>query len=123
MLGVVVLIGLLGCVVGSLVLARWKEHSDDEALAIAAEVTYAINRALGGESVVAVQALAARPWRRGRVVLSVPRGYEWLLDELVGTVLPHVPHDVELVMPGAEGRPGRPLATWVASGAVSREAA
>ena len=123
MLGVVVLIGLVGCVVGPLVLVRWKERKDDEALAISAEVGYAINRVLGGESVVTVQARAARPWRPGRVAPSVPRGYEWLLDEVAGTVLRHVPHDFELIMPGAEGRPGRPLATRVANGAVARKAA
>jgi hypothetical protein len=114
MLEVVVLMALAASVVGPLVLARWKARSDAEALGVAAEVVHAVNRALGGESLIAVRAVAARPWRRGRVLLSVPPGFEWLLDEVVGTVLRHVPGGFEVVMPGGEGHPGRPLAARVA---------
>jgi hypothetical protein len=123
MLDVMMLIALVGSVVGPLMVARWKERKDDEALAVSAEVVYAMNRALGGESVIAVHALAARPWRRGRVLLSVSPGYEWLLDEVMGSVLRHVPSEFEVVVPGGEGAARRPLATWVASGAVLRKAA
>ena len=40
--------------------------------------------------------------RHGQVQLSVPHGDEWLLDEVCGPVLRHVPTDFDLVMAGGE---------------------
>jgi hypothetical protein len=62
--------------------------------------------ALGGESYLTVSADPPAPWRRGRIVLSTPRGFEWLVECSAGEVLAVLPEDWELVVPRrGEARP------------------
>ncbi len=98
MLSVVVLLLLAASVVGPLVVLRWRDRLDERAQAVRAKVAYVVKRALGGESLVAVNVIPARPWRTGRVQPSVPTGYEWLLDKVSASVLREVPPDFELVV-------------------------
>ena len=93
---------VLAAFIAPLAYRRWADRQDERATAIVADVRSVANRVLGGESVVAVNALGARPWRHGQVYLSVPHGDEWLLDEVCGPVLRHVPTDFDLVMAGGE---------------------
>lgn len=95
----VVLLFLVASVVGPLLVLRRRDRLEERALAIRAKVAYVVNRALGGESLVAVNVNAPRPWRPGRVQLTVPPGHEWLLEKVAAIVLSHVPPDFELVIP------------------------
>ena len=105
MFDLVVLAVVLVAFIGPLVYRRWADRQDERATAIVADVRSVANRVLGGESVVAVNAIGARPWRHGQVHLSVPHGEEELLDEVCGPVLRHVPADFDLVMSGGEWEP------------------
>jgi hypothetical protein len=96
---------VLAAFVGPLVYMRWADRQDERATAVVADVRSVANRVLGGESVLAVNAVGARPWRHGQVHLSVPHGDQWLLDEVCGPVLRRVPTDFDLVVSGGEGEP------------------
>ena len=102
MLDLVAITVVLAAFIGPLAYRRWADRQDERATAVVADVRSVANRVLGGESVVAVNALGARPWRHGQVHLSVPHGDAWLLDEVCGPVLRHVPTDFDLVMAGGE---------------------
>jgi hypothetical protein len=96
------LVGLLligGLVVVPLVLREWSDRRWGRALEVRARAHRAALLALGGESYLAVSAEPAAPWRRGRVVLSAPAGFEWLVECTAGDVLATLPEDWELVVP------------------------
>src|SRR5919109_1709071 len=63
-----------------LVWLKRRERAEDRALTVRAEIQSAVNRALEGESLLAVQVEPASSFHRGRVVLSTPTGYEWLVE-------------------------------------------
>ena len=122
--GILVLLILGVLVIGPLVFLRWRDRLDEQALAIRAEVAYIVNRALGGESLVAVNVIPARPWRTGRVQLSVPTDYGWLLDKVSASVLSRVPPDFELVVPAEHRvRPLRGARASAPNGTVMARAA
>jgi hypothetical protein len=75
-----------------------REHAEDRALTVRAEIQSAVNRALDGESLLAVQVEPASSFHRGRVVLSTPTGYEWLVHEAWTPVIEHSPRDYEVVL-------------------------
>jgi len=66
--------------IGPLVWRIWQDRRQDEGDVIAADIRAAINRRLRGESLVAVRVTPRAPWRSGRIVLSVPSGYESLVE-------------------------------------------
>lgn len=89
--------------VGSLVIAPlvWRVRQDrraERALAIRAYVHAALVRALGGESLVAVNVEPPAAWRPGRVVLSAPAEWAFLLAPAWSAVAEGVPTDYELVI-------------------------
>jgi hypothetical protein len=47
-----------------------------------ADIHHAANRALGGESLLAIRVDYPTPWRRGHVHLSAPLGHEWLVVDV-----------------------------------------
>jgi hypothetical protein len=105
------LIGAL--TVGPLLLREWHDRRRNLALAVRARAHRAVLQALGGESYLTVSADPPAPWRRGRVVLSAPAGFEWLIECSAGDVLAVLPADWELVVPRrseVQGAPGRPRA-------------
>ena len=60
----------------------WLQQHDrrlSEAGRLRADIHHAANRALGGESLLAIRVDHPTPWRRGHVHLSAPLGYEWLV--------------------------------------------
>jgi len=75
-----------------------RERAEDRALTVRAEIQSAVNRALEGESLLAVQVEPASSFHRGRVVLSTPTGYEWLVHEAWNPVIEHAPKDYEVVL-------------------------
>jgi hypothetical protein len=81
-----------------LVWLKRRERAEDRALTVRAEIQSAVNRALDGESLLAVQVEPASSFHPGRVVLSTPTGYEWLVYEAWSPVIEHAPRDYEVVL-------------------------
>lgn len=75
-----------------------RERVEDRALTVRAEIQSAVNRALDGESLLAVRVEPPSSFHRGRVVLSTPTGYEWLVHEAWAPVIEHSPNDYEVVL-------------------------
>ena len=75
-----------------------RERAQDHALMVRAEIQSAVNHALEGESLLAVQVQPASSFHPGRVVLSTPSGYEWLVHEAWNPVIEHAPKDYEVVL-------------------------
>jgi hypothetical protein len=99
MLSVIVPIVLIGLVaLGPIAWRVWHDRREERALGIRADVAPAIRRALGGESLVSTHVEGPRALRSGRVILSVPGGWEWLIQEAWPRVVAHVPRDYELVV-------------------------
>src|SRR6266478_1571147 len=95
------LTGLFLGLVPFLTLLLWSEVRDrrrDRADGVRAEIHAATNHVLGGETMLSVQVEAARRWRRGRVHLSVPGGYESLIARVSRTVIERLPNRYELVI-------------------------
>lgn len=90
------LIGLL--IVAPLGWRARRDRRHARELAIRADIQGTVDRALGGESFVTVQVESKSLRRRGRVVLSVPAFYEWLLDRAWRPVIERVPPGYELVV-------------------------
>ena len=63
-----------------------------------AAVRAAANRVLGGESMLAVRVQPALAWRPGRVHLSTPGGYEFLIPSVSSAVIGRLPRNYELVV-------------------------
>jgi hypothetical protein len=89
----------------------WRDRQEARGLRLRAEMQATINRRLDGESVVAVRVRPGAPWRTGRIELSTPSGWEWLIEEVWMPVLTRVPSDYELVV-----RPPHQVAPVAASG-------
>lgn len=103
----VVLLGVL--VLGPIGWRVWRDRREERALAVRADVAAAMRQALDGDSLVSVQVEPPRALRRGRVILSVPGGWEWLIREAWTRVVPHVPRDYDLVVrAGARSAPPAP---------------
>ncbi len=90
-------------VVGSLLLGPlfWRVHQDrrgERAQIIRAETNAALFRSLGGDSLVAVDVQLPSLWHPGRVVLSAPADWTWLLEPAWASVAAHVPAGYELVV-------------------------
>ena len=79
----------------------WRVLSDrlqDRALAVRADIQAAVDRSLDGESFLAVSVEPESAFHRGRVVLSTPTGYEWLVRDAWTPVVERVPEGYELVI-------------------------
>ena len=89
------LVGLVAAVLG------WRVVNDrarDRALAMRADIQAAVDRSLEGESFLAVTVEPESTFHAGRVVLSTPTGYEWLVREAWTPVVERVPDGYELVI-------------------------
>ena len=89
---------ILGLVFGLLAWRVIRDRAEDRALAVRADVQNAVNRALDGESMLAVRVEPASVFHPGRVVLVTPTGYEWLVHEAWNPVIAHAPKDYEVVL-------------------------
>lgn len=76
--------------------ARRREHADT----VAAMARAAVDRALGGQSLVAVTVDPVTPWAPGRLHLSAPDGYRELVDEAYLDVAQRLPLAYDLVIHG-----------------------
>jgi hypothetical protein len=98
------LMGLLIAMAPVVTALVWRNAYDRRAAsadAVRAHITSAVNRKLGGESLVAVRVEPALGWRLGRVHLSAPRSYDDLIPQVSGAVLREMPINYELVVHAA----------------------
>jgi hypothetical protein len=115
------LAGLLGIValgvmvVGPLVWRVRQDRRGERAQIVRAEVHAALFRALGGDSLVAVEVEAPSLRRAGRVVLSAPADWHRLLASHWRAVAARVPAGYEVVIRPV-ATPRAPLAEDVALG-------
>lgn len=85
-----------------------RDRRGERALAISAGIRHIVDRALGGESLISVHVEPATIWRSGRVVLSIPADWRWLLKPTWERVLAAMPAGYELVVQQWETLPRRP---------------
>jgi len=76
----------------------WADRRRAEADTLTAEIRWAVNHRLGGESFLAVSVAPRGLFHFGRVVLSVPTGYTWLIERVTGDVARLIPPGYELVL-------------------------
>jgi hypothetical protein len=96
-------------VAGPLVWRVQRDRSESRALATRAYVQSLVDRKLGGESFVSVQVTPRRLWTEGQVVVSVPGGWEWMLEDVWPVLMARVPRGYELVVRRGEPAPAPPL--------------
>jgi hypothetical protein len=94
----IALVLMVGLASGPLLWRLRQDRREERAQAVRADASTALFRAFGGESFVAVQVQAPSVWRPGRVVLSAPSDWQWLLAPAWSSVVAHVPEDYELVV-------------------------
>jgi hypothetical protein len=91
-----------GAVLTVLLLPVLWRASEDRAVArasiIRADIDHVVRSALGGESLVAVEVRPSGVTRRGQVILSVPGGWEALVEHSVRDVMAHLPDRYDLVV-------------------------
>jgi hypothetical protein len=81
----------------------WRNATDRRryrAETVGAGVRSILARALGGESLIAVEVEPPTPWTHGRVHLSAPDGYRRLVDEACLDVTQRLPLAYDLVIHG-----------------------
>ncbi len=76
----------------------WADRKRARADSIVAGIRWAVNHRLNGESLLSVQVTPDALWRPGRVVLSAPSGYEWLVERVWPVVMERVPAGYDLVV-------------------------
>ena len=91
-----------GAFVGALVLAPlawrlWQDRRTERALAVRALIHATVVRALGGESFVAVNVRPAL-WGPGRIELSAPSDWRFLLEPAWSAVMEQAPAEWELIV-------------------------
>jgi hypothetical protein len=81
----------------------WRNATDRRryrAETVGAGVRSTLARALGGESLIAVDVEPPTPWTHGRVHLSAPDGYRRLVDEACLDIAQRLPLAYDLVIHG-----------------------
>ena len=93
-------------VLGPLAWRAVHDRRQARAIAVSADVRHVIDRELGGESLIAVQVEPDTIWRSGRVVLSIPADWRWLMKPAWERVLATTPVGYELVVQQREAPSG-----------------
>ena len=83
----------------------WLDVRQARADRIAADVRAGVNRQLRGESLLSVLVSPKLFWRAGRIVVSVPSGYEYLVESAWPALTRHTPAGYELVVRAGTARP------------------
>jgi hypothetical protein len=91
-----------GAVLGPIAWMGWRDWLRERALTLRGEIRTVVNRRLGGESLLAVEVTPWTPWRTGRVILTAPSEWQWLVEEVLMSVLERVPAGYELVVVAPE---------------------
>ena len=85
-------------VLGPLAWRAVHDRRQVRAIAVSADVRHVLDRELGGESLIAVHVEPDTIWRSGRVVLSIPADWRWLMKSTWERVLAATPTGYELVV-------------------------
>jgi hypothetical protein len=96
-----------GLVLGPLAWRAVHDRRQERALALSADIRHVVDRELGGESLIAVHVEPGAFRRPGRVVLSIPSDWRWMLRPTWDRVLAAMPDGYELVVQQRE-TPARP---------------
>src|SRR5262245_6894389 len=104
MMAIVSLLLMSALFLGPVVWRIWLDRRQEEADVVGADIRSAINRRLHGESFVAVQVVARSFWRPGRILLSVPPGYESLVEAAWSGIVRRLPAGYELVLAAGDSR-------------------
>jgi hypothetical protein len=102
-------------IVAALAWCNVRDRRRDQADGVRADINAVVTRALGGESLVAIEVAPPTRWRAGQIRLGVPGGYDPLLACASEAVLQRMPPDYELVTrpAGPRGSTGaRRTNTW-----------
>lgn len=102
MMAIVAMLLMSMVFVGPLLWRVWLDRRHAEADVIGADIRAAISRRLRGESFVAVRVTPRYLSRGGRVALSVPSGYESLVEAVWPGVARRLPPGYELVLAAAD---------------------
>ncbi|HEU5188723.1 MAG TPA: hypothetical protein VFX14_03450 [Methylomirabilota bacterium] len=109
-----VLVGLIviAMVALPLVLAVRSDRRREAADQVAARARSAVRQRLGGEAFVTVDVTAPTFTQHGRVVLTAPTGYDWMVERTWSAVAAGVPAGYDLVVsrPDVVPLPARPAA-------------
>jgi len=104
---------VLAVVTGPLVFALWLDRRREQADIVAAGARAAVRQRLEGDAFVTVDVTAPMAWAPGRVVLSAPAGYGWMVERSWAAVAQRVPADYELVVhaPLSPSKPKAPVSS------------
>jgi hypothetical protein len=109
-----VLVGLvvIAMVALPLALAVRSDRRREAADQVAARARSAVRQRLGGEAFVTVDVTAPTLTQHGRVVLTAPAGYDWMVERTWSAVAAGVPAGYDLVVsrPDVVPLPARPAA-------------
>jgi len=83
---------------GPLLWRIWADERSARAEAIAADVRAAISRRFHGDTYLTVHVTPPSLRRAGTVTLSVPGGYEWLLEESWRDAMSQIPAGYDLAL-------------------------
>jgi len=100
---IVVLALVSGAVIAPLLLRNRRDRREAEALQLQAHLQSVANRRLGGETFLVVTVHPGLAGARGRVVLSAPPRWQWLIQDVWNAVRYAMPEEYELVVSGAGG--------------------
>ena len=99
------------------------DRRQDQALRLQAWLQSKANHRLGGESLLVVSVYPPTAGQRGRVVLSTPARWQWLVGQVWSEMLDGTPSGYDLVVPGQPERRTTVGAPAAARGSVPGSAA
>jgi hypothetical protein len=99
-------------VIGPLLWRGRRDRRADEALRLQAALQRKADQRLGGETFLVVTVRPRHAGGRGRVVLSAPAGWQWLIQEAWNDVRRAMPEGYELVVSGGGGREDTAPRPW-----------
>lgn len=81
-----------------------RDRRESRALSTRADVQSPVDRTLGGDSFVTVRVAPRGLWTTGQVIVSVPGGWEWMVESVWPVLMARVPRGYELVVRRGERR-------------------
>lgn len=90
----------------------WRIRADrrrDRAQVLRADILNAVNRRLGGESLLTVDVVPEALGRSGRVILWTPAGYESLVESVWREVVGRMPAGYELIVRAGRAEQREPV--------------
>ena len=95
------MMGLVLCMAPILGVLAWRltlDHRAYVAGVVRADIHAGVTRVLGGETFLAIDVRGPALWRRGRVRLSAPSGYESLIGAATPTVFDRLPAHYDVII-------------------------